>query len=392
MKTYLAVLILILAFGIEAKCQINLDSAVIELTKQYRLLLTENDNLRTTVNDLTTNQKLTDANRWTKIKSNLQSSTEAYKLLGDKTITLKTIFINTDFQKFVNSLSSIDKNPLGFSFVDVIKKAATSQTMFSKKTTGEKFINTVEAITKSPLINLIPYASEAVKISNSIINVAYSAGIHKSKVDLSKIQKFEEDLNKYISYYVKLDSANAINSVTVVQVITLIEGIQSDLIKKIQQDSENLNITLRALKSGESLDLYLRECLNRYSKERIDSIISVKEQGKTPEQILRRETSLILVNNTLDDFIEIEKKFRIVFDSYFELESKYYKLIGNSLLTAKKNGIIEKTDKKTPDEIYTDLITLFKEKARLKDSSIRTAINLEELTAKMKKIYLFKVI
>ena len=231
-------LVLILALSLltnsfSAISQVYSDSVLLNIQKTIQSIKNENENLKSRIeiqssslNDISKNQNLTDRTKWEKIKNNLVKSAEVYDILSDDLIDLKSQVLNQDYQGYIKKLSSVEKGPLGFSFEEVILKTAESKAIFSKKEKNERFMTVLKSLKDSPIVGLIPYASQAVNLSTAAVNVAYAAGVQDKKVNFTKIKEFEKELQRYTGFYNTLDKANLTNQNSSAQTVAFLEALQ----------------------------------------------------------------------------------------------------------------------------------------------------------------------
>ena len=178
----LAVLFVLFHVSFNSSAQVFSDSLLLNINSTMKQLKSENENLKDrleiqgrSLNDISKNQTLSDKTKWEKIKGNVTRGIDTYKILSDDIIDLKSQVINQDYQGYIKKLSSVKDGPMGFSFDQVILRIAESKAVFSKKAKNERFMTTLKALSGSPLVALIPFASQAVTLSSSALNVAYAA-------------------------------------------------------------------------------------------------------------------------------------------------------------------------------------------------------------------------
>jgi hypothetical protein len=402
-KTILASVLLASTFF--ANAQIYSDSLLIDINQTLNDLKNQNENLKSrlelqgkSIGDISKNQNISDQAKWELIKINLNKASEIYKILSDDIIDLKSQVINQDFQGYVKELSSVEKNPLGFSFDQIILKIAESKAIFKKKKKNEKFINTLKALSTSPILSLIPYASQAVSLSSSAINVAYSAGFQDKKVPLEKVQEFEKDLKRYLGYYTSLDKANLLNQNSSGQTISQLEVLQLDLLEKIKKDMQKIGLNPREQRADELLDDYFnyltKELNNDFIRNNIAKTeLKYKKDNKVNlGELLNNEQDLRNINNNMDYLKDLTNKFITIYDQYFDVENKYFEQLRNALNIAKANNIIEPYADKTAEQIYQELIKKLADKKKKKDSSIKSSIDIKDLKEKTDAVNVYKIL
>ena len=400
-------LIIILSFSsFSAFSQVYSDSLIINIQGSLGKLHSENENLRSrleiqgrSLTDISKNQSLTDRTKWEKIKTNLVKSAEVYKILSDDIIDLKSQVLNQDYQGYIKKLSSVEKGPLGFSFEDVILKTAQSKAIFSKKEKNERFMSVLKSLKDSPIVGLIPYASQAVNLSTAAVNVAYASGMQDKKVNFDKIKEFEKELQRYTSFYNMLDKANLTNSNSSGQTVTMLEALQLDVLEKFKKDAQKVGYNPREMRIDEPLDDYFNYMISEFStdymKKRIADIESkyTQKDGRTNlGEMLQMELDIRHVNNNLDYVQSLCNRFIAVHDQYFDFENRYFEQVKQAINVAKANNIIEGVGEKPSQMVYEDLMKDLGAKKKKKDSAIKSSINIKELKDKIDSVDIYKIL
>ena len=400
-------LIIILSFSsFSAFSQVYSDSLIINIQGSLGKLHSENENLRSrleiqgrSLTDISKNQSLTDRTKWEKIKTNLVKSAEVYKILSDDIIDLKSQVLNQDYQGYIKKLSSVEKGPLGFSFEDVILKTAQSKAIFSKKEKNERFMSVLKSLKDSPIVGLIPYASQAVNLSTAAVNVAYASGMQDKKVNFDKIKEFEKELQRYTSFYNMLDKANLTNSNSSGQTVTMLEALQLDVLEKFKKDAQKVGYSPREMRIDEPLDDYFNYMVSEFStdymKKRIADIESkyTQKDGRTNlGEMLQMELDIRHVNNNLDYVQSLCNRFIAVHDQYFDFENRYFEQVKQAINVAKANNIIEGVGEKPSQMVYEDLMKDLGAKKKKKDSAIKSSINIRELKDKIDSVDIYKIL
>jgi hypothetical protein len=406
MKLQNVLIVFFLLFSLSMQAQIFSDTLILNMQQTIRDLKQKDDDIRNrlemqgrAVNDIARNQSLTDKTKWEKIRLNLQRSVEVYKILSDDIIDLKSQVINQDYQGYIKKLSSVENSPLGFSFEQVILKIAQNKAIFNKKAKNEKFQNTLKALKDSPIVGLIPFASQAVSLSSSAINVAYAAGMQDKKTNFDKIKDFEKELSRYIGFYANLDKANILNQSNSNQIVTLLEALQVDLLDKFKKDAYKLGFIPRDQRPEETIDDYFNYMTAEFSGEFIRRRIGEIEGKYTPKdgkmnigELLQMELDVRHVNNNLDYLQDLCQKFINTHDQYFDLENRYYEQVKSAINIAKSNGIIEAVGDKTKDMVYDELLRELNGRKKKKDAAIKSSINIKELKEKMDTVDIYKIL
>ena len=404
-------LVLILALSLltnsfSAISQVYSDSVLLNIQKTIQSIKNENENLKSRIeiqssslNDISKNQNLTDRTKWEKIKNNLVKSAEVYDILSDDLIDLKSQVLNQDYQGYIKKLSSVEKGPLGFSFEEVILKTAESKAIFSKKEKNERFMTVLKSLKDSPIVGLIPYASQAVNLSTAAVNVAYAAGVQDKKVNFTKIKEFEKELQRYTGFYNTLDKANLTNQNSSAQTVALLEALQLDVLEKFKKDAQKIGYHPRDIRKEETTDDYFNDLMTEYTadlmKKRIAEIES-KYTGKDGRinlgELLQNELDIRHVNNNLDYLQGLCNRFISINDQYFDLETRYFDQVKQAINVAKGNKIIESVGEKSADMVYNDLLNELGAKKKKKDAAIKSSININELKNKIESVDIYKIL
>lgn len=406
MKKLLIILPFYITFSFSSFSQVYSDSLIINIQGSLGKLQSENENLKSrleiqgrSLTDISKNQSLTDRTKWDKIKTNLVKSAEVYKILSDDIIDLKSQVLNQDYQGYIKKLSSVEKGPLGFSFEDVILKTAQSKAIFTKKEKNERFMNVLKSLKDSPIVGLIPYASQAVNLSTAAVNVAYASGMQDKKVNFDKIKEFEKELQRYTGFYNMLDKANLTNSNSSGQTVTMLEALQLDVLEKFKKDAQKIGYNPREIRIEEPLDDYFNYMVSEFStdfmKKRIAEIESkyTQKDGRTNlGEMLQMELDVRHVNNNLDYVQSLCNRFIAVHDQYFDFENRYFEQVKQAINVAKANNIIEGVGEKPAQMVYEDLMKDLGAKKKKKDSAIKSSINIKELKDKIDSVDIYKIL
>ena len=386
--------------------QVYSDSLIINIQGSLGKLQNENENLKSrlemqsrSLTDISKNQSLSDRTKWEKIKSNLIKSTEVYKILSDDIIDLKSQVLNQDYQGYIKKLSSVEKGPLGFSFEDVILKTAQSKAIFNKKEKNERFMSVLKSLKDSPIVGLIPYASQAVNLSTAAVNVAYASGMQDKKVNFDKIKEFEKELQRYTGFYNMLDKANLMNTNSSGQTVTMLEALQLDVLEKFKKDAQKVGYNPRDIRVDEGLDDYFNYMIGEFSpdfmKKRITEIEGkyTQKDGRTNlGEMLQMELDMRHVNNNLDYVQNLCNRFITVHDQYFDFENRYFDQVKQAINVAKTNNIIEGVGEKPAQMVYDDLMRDLGAKKKKKDAAIKSSINIKELKDKIDSVDIYKIL
>jgi len=405
------VLFLVLASTLGGYSQNVTDSArIVIITREMELLKTDNETLlnsldltNRTLNDLIVDKKMSDETKWQTIRSNINSSTHLYKVLSDDIIDLKSRLTDEDYQGYIKSLSSIQEGPLGFSFQDIIIESANKIVLFPNRTQLDRFIDISKNIISSPIIASVPFVSNAVSASNSILSVAYSATLADKKNDLSKLKTFENELNRYIAYYTTLDKANVVNQTSNSDRRVLLENLQLDLLSKLKKDAPRLNYTVPERNSSESVDTYFNRVLGEFNREYSERYLNNLERkyrnsrGEVNySELLQKELDVKYYNNNVNNLVDISKKYILYYDNFFEIADNYQLRIIEAVDLARSNGIIKPKKTNAGElssvQVYEGIITSLRNKKYARDNGIINSININELKMQIDRVMDYKII
>jgi len=405
------IVFLVMASMLSGYSQTVTDSVrIVNITREMELLKTDNETLlnsldltNRTLNDLIVDKKMSDETKWQTIRSNINSSTHLYKVLSDDIIDLKSRLTDEDYQGYIKSLSSIQEGPLGFSFQDIIIESANKIVLFPNRTQLDRFIDISKNIISSPIIASVPFVSNAVSASNSILGVAYSATLADKKNDLSKLKTFENELNRYIAYYTTLDKANVLNQTSNSDRRVLLENLQLDLLNKLKKDAPRLNYTVPERKSSESVDTYFNRVLGEFNREwseRYLNDIERKYRNSRGEinysELLQKELDVKYYNNNVNNLVDLSKKYILYYDNFFEIADNYQLRIIEAVDLARSNGIIKPKKTNAGElssvQVYEGIISSLRNKKYARDNGIINSININELKMQIDRVMDYKII
>lgn len=411
MKKYLLLLLVSSLTAVSTFGQTDSDSLkILRLQKEIETLKNFNENLsgsleltNSALHDLIKDKKVSDETRWLSLRSSIVHSTTIYKKLSDDIINLKSRVTDQDYQGFINSLGSIEGGPLGFSFEEVIIESAKRIGIFETKSKLDRFLEVTNSIIASPIAGGIPFVSQAVFASNSLINVAYSSLMTEKKPDFQKLNKFETELNKYLAYFSALDKANAANQSSNNDRILLLENLQLELLTKLKKEAPKLGFQIPERNSNETIDAYCNRVLSGFSKDNVENYLVRMERTYRNSRgeinyagLLQQETNLRYYNNHITSVVELGKRFILYYDNFFEIADNYHVKVLEAIDLANTNGIIKgkKTNgqEETPKQVYERINRNLRDKKSARDNGIKDSINISDLKQKIEKVDEFKVI
>ncbi len=356
-----------------------------------------------TLNDLVRDKRVSDETKWRAVKANILHSVQMYRILSEDIIDLKSRLADEEYQGYIRSLGSLQEGPLGFSFQDVILESIKESNMFEKSSKLEGFVEVARTVMNSPIISSIPFVSNAVAASSSILDIAYGAALSDKKVNFEKMRQFEAQLNKYILYYTTLDKANIQNQASNSDRRVLLENLQIDLLTRLRKEAPRLKYTLPDRESRESIDAYFNRIFRLFNNEYAERYLSMMENRYRTSRgeiryadLLQNETDVKFFNNGIGTQVELAKKYILYYDNFFEVANNYQNRVLEAIDLARQSGIIE-TKKEggrelTPEQVYQTIVESLQTKKERRDNGIINSINIEELKQKLEAIEDFKLL
>ena len=349
--------------------QVHAETQMMKLLEQYRTeinqLKNDKESLQQTIklhedliNSIQSNNNYTTTTKWNTITNNLTYGMESYRQLNDKIQMLKTVSKTATYVSYTNSLSGISNNPLGFSFEEKILSSYKNNFTDKKKT--PKFAQIIQSITSSPLVQLVPIASQASTITSSVLNILYTNETANSKSsELESIQKFEKELSKYLKYFNEMNLQNQQLNTNNEQYVKSLEEIQLDMVKDLTVIRQQFGLVVRERNvKTESIDGYLNYLLNDLTSEYVTQYINtLKAKHKNNyDKVLQNESSILAINNNLDDLENYAHRFKNTYDFYNSFNKSYVVNLTKVVNDAKSNNIIEAKNNKSADQIHQEVI------------------------------------
>lgn len=379
----------------------HVEDQTIKLLDQYRLeinqLKNDKESLQQTIklheellNSLQKNNNYNNSTKWTTIKNNITNGVESYRHLNDKIQILKTVSKTASYVNYTNSLSGITDNPLGFSFKDKIESSYKSN--FTDKKKQPKFTKIIEAITTSPLVQLVPIASQASTVTNSVLNILYTNEASAKESELANIQKFEKEISKYLKYFNEMSAQNQELSVNNATYVKGLESIQQDMVKDVVIIRENLGLKVRERnEKTENVDAYLNYLLEDLNPDFVAKHLSnLSAKHKKIEVLLQSEPSVFTINNNFENLDEYATRFKSTYDFYISFNKSYVGNLTKIVNEAKANNIIEAKDNKSVDKIHQDVIDQLSKVSNENLQSLENTIRINQLENSVNKINYIK--
>lgn len=325
----------------------EVDSTVlINLQKQVDDLLQQNKANSERINTLITSKDLDAKLKYEIVKGNLKNGLATFKLLNEKINFLKSRQKDNKLDAVVKDLHNPQSNSLNFKFDDVILELVKQHIQPKKKNVAGKILQSVNEITKSPILGSIPTIAPAISISNAVLGLLRSTSIFNDEVDYKKIDAFEKDLNKYIQYYLALNESTSYFKTNVELQTNELGILQQRLYDQLLFFSMTLKYPNQVKSQEEDIGEYMTNLFNQFNNKYVEDLLENAEKMNTNKGILSYDNILISnngnlkeANNRLEEFIALINQFEFQYNNYININEQYYKKVLNSLDIAQQNGI-----------------------------------------------------
>lgn len=323
------------------------DSTVlINLQKQVDDLLQQNQANSERINTLITSKDLDSKLKYEIVRSNLKNGLATFKLLNEKINFLKSRQKDNKLDAVVNDLHNPHSNSLNFKFDEVIKDLVKQHIQPKKKNIAGNIIQSVNEITKSPILGSIPTIAPAISISNAVLGLLRSTSIFNDDVDYKKIDAFEKELHKYTQYYLALNESTTYFKTNVELQSNELGILQQKLYDQLLFFSMTLKFPNQIKSQEEDIGEYMTNLFNHFNNKYVENLLENAEKTNTSRGILSYDNILISnngnlkeANNRLEEFIALINQFEFQYNNYININEQYYKKVLNSLDIAKQNGI-----------------------------------------------------
>ena len=357
------------------------DTAIDRVLNQLNSLKQNARQNATAIHGLLQGKQIDNKTKYKLMKNNLISATRTYYLLNRKIIDLKSRTTSNNLDVFITSLNNPESKALGFSFSEKIVDLVKTVILHGKATKSqrnEKIVSTTESILKSPIFKSLVTLTPPLAIANSIMTFFHTLSINDKHINAETLNQFEQEVNKYVSYYTVLNEAN--------QKFQYGLNFNKDQLNNLQQNMyDHLSFTASALgidgpkRSGnEQLGVSLNHYFLSFNQETTKAFFEKLEKKYTQngeldyEKLLRENMSLKEANNQLEDLVMQTRRFENLYNEYFTLINSYYDQVTNALNLAQDNGLADKNIVKQKQAEFSQL------KAQA-ITDIQASINIKEL-------------
>jgi hypothetical protein len=359
------------------------DTALHRLLHQLKEVKENEKQNTTAIHGLLQGKQIDNRTKYKLMKTNLINATQTYYLLNQAIIDLKSRTTTNNLSLFITSLNNPESKALGFSFseriIDLVKTVVLHGKADKNKRT-EKIVKTTESIVNSPIFKGLVGLTPPLAIANSIMTFFHTLSVNNKEINAETLKKFEDELNKYVSYYTVLNEGN--------QKFQYGLNFNKDQLNMLQQNMyDHLLFTASALgispphrKGGEPLGVTLNRYFLTFNKETTTDFFDKLEKKYTIpgtkkldyEKLLRENMSLKEANNQLEDLVMQTKRFENLYNEYFNLVNSYYDKVVSALNLAQDSGLASKNIIKQKQQEFS----MLKSEAM---SDIKASINIREL-------------
>lgn len=341
-------------------------------------------------------------NEYKTIRNNIITTSSLYKDLNSKLINLKSRLTKDDYKSLVHSIGSMNNDKLGYSFNEVLIEIIKKNSLIKGKSKLNKVIKIVNALCDSPTLSSFPVVSEALLVSNSLINLFHTNSLSKRKTDFTKIREFENDLNKYISFYSRFDEANNLMNSSIDKTLPILESLQKKLITLAKTEAQKLNIKIPEKTHNEKFDDYYNRIFSEnFTLDAVNIYLDGIEKKYTTSDdikvdyssLLSNEKELILFNNNIEKLTNIAAKYFYECDRYFTISTESQNILINSLEIAKSNGIFQEKYQngklESPEEVYENLIIEMQLKFKKQKDHIKSSLENTSIEKLLNELIIF---
>ncbi len=322
------------------------DSLVIQnLIQRLEALEATTGTQSTSINALMSGIVLADKSKYEVIKNNLINGRHGLETLNDKLNLIQNNVADASIWTYINNLSNPQGSELGFKLedklVDLIKKDINP----TKKNVADKIFESINGISKSPIVNGIPAFSPALSISNSVISVLRSTSILDKSLEENKIKNFENSLSKYVDFYVALNNANIFYNTALQIQKEKSNSLHQRLLEESIKYLKGTNCEIPVRTAQQSTGTYLNEVFNSFNQRFINYYFINLENKNTTDNTIRYPTIIannhILkeMNNSVSDFIFLLDEYVNQVNAYQSMRDMYFSKVIDALELAEKNGI-----------------------------------------------------
>ncbi|MHB1922871.1 MAG: hypothetical protein ACYCOO_11620 [Chitinophagaceae bacterium] len=374
----------------------NSDSTLKMLFEQLQKIASSDRQNAMAIQGLMQGKEIDNLTKYQLVKNNIINATQTYYLLNKKIIDLKSRTTSNDLDVYIASLNNPESKALGFSFsdraLDLVKNIIL-EGKSDKNEKNKKIIQASTSIINSPIFKSFVSLTPPLAIANSLLTFFQSASLNNKQIHEKNLEKFQQEINKYIVYYNSLNEGN--------QKFQYGLSFNKDQLNLLYEDMYNhLRFTASALgfnpppkAKTQNLGVEMNRYFLTFTQEKVqDYFTSLEKEYTNPktgridyERLLRENNNLKEVNNQLEELVLQTKRFENLYNEYFTLVDNYYDKVNSSLQIAADNGLADKNL----------VIQKQEEFKRLKEEAvndIKASINIDELKNNTNNIkYRYKI-
>ncbi len=334
------------------------------------------------ISNLLRSRELDAHGKYDLVRQNLVGAVAMIHSLNGKVNILKSHISATSLDNFVTELNSPQSNKLGFTLDKTIIELINThiQPQLVKKNFGPLLLQTVQDISKSPLLASIPGLTPALSISNTVITLLRSTSLVKDEVvDPTKIKAFEAALNKYVQYYMALNEATQQFNYGIQRHQDALGLMQQKLYEHSLFFAKALGYTAPMRGPDEKLGEYLNRLLLGFNQDyaatffvNLERLNTINGSRIDYERLLATNSSLKEANNRVEELATLVNQFEFEFNEFLNSMELYGSRVAASLDIAGENRIAAQS-------IIDRNKTEFKRLQSQALTDIRASINIKEL-------------
>ncbi len=359
------------------------DTTIQKLYDQVEKINTNDKENSIAIQGLMQGKEMDNLTKYQLVKSNIINASETYYLLNKKITDLRSRTTSNSLDVFITSLNNPESKELGFSFservIDLVKTVIL-QGKAEKSERASKLVDATNNIINSPIFKSFTALTPPLGIASALMTFFRSASLNNKMIDEKNLEKFEQDLNKYVVYYTALNEGNQKFQYGLNFNKDQLTSLHEDLYNHILFTASALKFNLPVRRDTESVGETLNRFFFTFNKEsaqdffaKLEKEYTIAGTGKIDyERLLRENGNLKEVNNQLEDLVLQTKQFENLYNQYFTLIDTYYGQVINSLQIAANNGLADKN-------LIAQKQAEFKALKEEAEQDIRASINIDEL-------------
>lgn len=355
--------------------QINLLSSDLGL---YKETVEKNDAI---VKGVSRRVELTDEARYKMVRTNLIHSAEFFEVLNDRLNTLYAINQVESYRTMLNSLNNPADETLGFSYNDKVLQLMQKKILDKKSKDSPKILSIAKMLLQDPVVSNIMSATPVINIATSVMGFVSGIAAQRKDIDEKDVQEFKNDLEKYTSYYAKLNLVNArfANNIDNYQVQTT--NLHDKLTEYVNMQAKGLKfeVQLKEPEGNATNGEYLLGVFRTYNKTAVTAYFDKMENefaknGKVDySKLMSKYPHIMEANKKIEDVIYLYKEFDYLYGQYISMIDENSR---NTIVILE--GAVSQNLSSEPAKVKTQ-IDILKNKKGEAVTGIRRAVNLPRL-------------